>query len=634
MAVRLPLALFAAAVLALPGGAAALPTVLTQPLQISQPFVPAGPSDAIFFGEPAAVALSTGDFAVAWTYQHFQGTTVLTRDLVVGTVLASGRPGAGLATPPDIFGFDPGTGPECPVLAADGSGGFTLAYMEIVQLGSEVIVRSYGSDLGVHWEAVDIGGEGEASLNVGCPAIAENAAGHVVVSWESLSDLSHPGTIEVRTFDASGQPLGPPAALDTGTSPAVGIDSAGRFVVAWHGLGAATGLRAQRFDAAGTPSGSRLLIAASLADGPALSMAPEGDFAVAYTKPAAAGQPRALVLRRFAPDGTESGTPFSPGTVAAFETPRASTDRYGNFALSWGENGRVETRVFNRSLAARGGAFDVGPDGGSGFAPQTAVALGDAGRLLAVTASGSKATDRIWQVLREDTFCALRTNAFFCDTAGTGQPTAVFPFGLGLPTDFPLLGDINGDGLVDPCVHRGARFACDTARNGGTAEVKIDFGLPGDMPLLGDIDGDGRADPCVHRGNRFLCDTAHNGVLSEVKIAFGIASDIALLGDVDGDRRADPCVYRGGLFYCDTAHDGVFPETTLDLRPALGGVTAGVPLLGDVDGDGRADACLYRSGLLVCGLFPRSGGEPFAVVEKTTFGQPGDVPLLGYMGPR
>jgi hypothetical protein len=62
------------------------------------------------------------------------------------------------------------------------------------------------------------------------------------------------------------------------------------------------------------------------------------------------------------------------------------------------------------------------------------------------------------------------------------------------------------------------------------------FGQPGDVPLLGDADGDGRDDACVYRIDRFLCDTAHNGGAAEVEILFGEAGGIGIpvLGNLNG----------------------------------------------------------------------------------------------------
>jgi len=45
------------------------------------------------------------------------------------------------------------------------------------------------------------------------------------------------------------------------------------------------------------------------------------------------------------------------------------------------------------------------------------------------------------------------------------------------------------DGREDFCVFRGDRFLCDTAHDGGAAEVEILLGEPGAIPLLGNVDG-------------------------------------------------------------------------------------------------------------------------------------------------
>jgi hypothetical protein len=52
----------------------------------------------------------------------------------------------------------------------------------------------------------------------------------------------------------------------------------------------------------------------------------------------------------------------------------------------------------------------------------------------------------------------------------------------------------------------------------GRPTLRTDFGLPGDTFLLGDPDGDGRDDPCLFRDGRFLCDTAHDGGTAEIEL--------------------------------------------------------------------------------------------------------------------
>ncbi len=644
MRIRLPFAwpftVLAAALL--PALLAAQPRPIGGVFPISHPFTPAEPLETRSLGAPAAAALGGGDFAVYWIYDHRVACCEFLDGGLEGRAVSfAGQPGRDLQGERSTFAEN---GPGCPALAATAGGGLVRADVEFVEPNSLVAGLWLGPDLSELAADGNVGLAGEVDFD-GCPAVAAGAAGGSAFSWLRYHPVGEGqvATSFVRPYDAAGQPLAPPIQLGPtfpynfeALSTAVGVAPSGAFVVLWDG-GFGSGLFGRRFAADGTPLGDPFPIVAQYADGPLLAMAPDGGFAVAYTKPAAAGHPRALVLRRFAADGAPLGTPVSPDAATALGS--LSADRFGSFALSWLDAaGRDRVGIFDRTLVARGSltlALPGTPAGPNQPPPAAAaLALADSGRLLAVRSDGPTIRGQLWQALREASFCVYRGNRFLCDLEANGEPTGVFAFGLGQPADRPLLADVDGDGRVDPCVRRGVRFACDTARNGGLAEVRIDFGLPTDQPLLGDVDGDGRADPCVHRGNLFLCDTRHDGGRPEVRIAFGLPTDQALLGDVDGDGRADPCVYRGGVFACDTAHDGVFAETRLDLRPALGGQTAGTPLLADLDGDGRADACLYRDGTLTCGLFAKSGGTPQIVLTRPTFGQPGDVPLLAYMGPR
>jgi hypothetical protein len=68
--------------------------------------------------------------------------------------------------------------------------------------------------------------------------------------------------------------------------------------------------------------------------------------------------------------------------------------------------------------------------------------------------------------------------------------------------------------------------------------VQVLLGLKTDLPLLGDVDGD---------GGRFLCHTVHDGGGAGVSVAFGLAGGTPLLGDMDGDGREDFCVFGGAL---------------------------------------------------------------------------------------
>ncbi len=233
--------------------------------------------------------------------------------------------------------------------------------------------------------------------------------------------------------------------------------------------------------------------------------------------------------------------------------------------------------------------------------------------------------------------CVFRGGRFLCDTAHDGG-TAELRLRFGQAGEIPFLVDFDGEGRADPCVFRDRQFVCDTAHDGGAAErqsARFESVPAGAQPLLGDVDGDleegGTVDPCHRLGSRWTC-LVFSGAFGTLPVFwdFGSGKDPGVLGDVDGDGDDDSCVYQQGRFYCRTfrEQDGTLATVTLNLRSALPAGGPGTPLLGDVNGDGRADPCVWNAGRLVCGIFPPGRNRPASLV-RLSFGVAGDVPVLG-----
>jgi hypothetical protein len=222
--------------------------------------------------------------------------------------------------------------------------------------------------------------------------------------------------------------------------------------------------------------------------------------------------------------------------------------------------------------------------------------------------------------------CVFRSGRFLCDTAHNGG-RAELKLDFGERGDLPFLADFNADGRADPCVLHDHHFRCDISHSGGVLESS--FFIPsGVQPLLGDLDGDDAADPCYRSGSQWTCQVFSLNGLTTIHFTFGTAGATGLLGDVNGDGETDACVFRTGQLSCDTAHDGGLAEVKLDLRSAVGRSTSGTPLLGDVDGDGRADPCVYDRARLICGFFDPGSRKPDRILT-VRFGVAGDLPALG-----
>lgn len=465
----------------------------------------------------------------------------------------------------------------------------------------------------------------EWGTNVWHP-VAASGGSFSVVAWIERSNV--PETVlKTMVFAAGGVPFTGELIVDDGdlgTAIAAGMDSEGRFVLLWWktypGITfSSCSLHGQRFAPDGVPLGKRFTLntATIYKSCPSyyldMAMAPDGSFAV-VSKSSDFG----AYLQSVRPDGVpEHSVSFHIGNF-----PIAG-DRYGNLVMM---RGAIE--FFNHHLVDQGFLLSSGAGG----------AIEDLalGRQFLVAwvgpkkpGDGDSLLGRIWEIRRDADACAYRDNRFLCDTAGNGEePDVAISFGLDSAAQIPLMGDFDGDGRDDPCLYLDGRFFCDTAQDGGLPEKRTRaLGRPGDVPLLGDLDGDGRDDPCVHRGNLFLCDSNRDGALDR-PIAFGVPGDLALIGNVNGDHRDDPCVVRDGRFLCDTAHNGGTAEARLSLTSALAGLSQGTPALGDSDGDGRDDPCVFTEGRLLCGLFPKGARFPASILKKT-FGEPGDVLLLG-----
>jgi len=229
-----------------------------------------------------------------------------------------------------------------------------------------------------------------------------------------------------------------------------------------------------------------------------------------------------------------------------------------------------------------------------------------------------------------DDLCLFRKGLFLCDTAHDGG-TAEMRFRFGRTGDVPFLFRSSVDGPAQPCVFRNLthRFVCID----GTRPLVVPVGA---QPLMGDVDGDlvdgGTVDPCFRLGTRWTCliwdpiQGSHPTTWN-----FGSTNGTGVIGDVNGDGFDDACDFRqGGRFSCRIWNEQTGRHTfaTFDFWRQFQALGGGTPLLGDLDGDGRDDFCLYGHGRLVCGFFPVTGDLPTRT-QEWSFGVEGDVPVIG-----
>jgi hypothetical protein len=210
------------------------------------------------------------------------------------------------------------------------------------------------------------------------PAVAGDGAGGFVVAWHSFGQDGSGSGVYARRYDAAG-PVGPEFRANTLTAssqsfPAVAA-APGGFVVVWQSDGQdgdSWGVYGQRYDAAGTPRGEEFVVndaAAGRQVAPAVAMAPDGRFVVAWTDFGTEGDGFGVYARAFNADGTPRGPQFPVNTTVVLDQmdPAVGIAADGSFVVTWDgrlESGRfgVFARHFDAGVSPSGEEFRVDAD--------------------------------------------------------------------------------------------------------------------------------------------------------------------------------------------------------------------------------------------------------------------------------
>jgi len=241
-----------------------------------------------------------------------------------------------------------------------------------------------------------------SSEHVGA-AVSAGGGGFVVVWESNPEDGSDAGIFGQRfslgTF-GSAVKTGPEFAVNSYTlgyqdGPQVGGDAAGNFVVVWYGAGPGDddGIFGQRFDATGSPVGGEFLVNASTTGdqiAPSLAVNPDGSFVVAWNTVPAAGASQ-IRAERFDASGTPVGPEFQVNTDSVYpqSVTRVASDRLGNFVVVWvahpsvGPKTQIAGQLFNSGGERIGTEFLANTDTANSKG-QPAVAVDPSGDFVVV----------------------------------------------------------------------------------------------------------------------------------------------------------------------------------------------------------------------------------------------------------
>src|SRR5262249_54198508 len=125
------------------------------------------------------------------------------------------------------------------------------------------------------------------------PAVALDAAGDFAIAWQSYGQDGSGYGIYAQRYSAAGTGQGPEVLVNSWTpgyqiAPAVALDAGGDLVVVWQSYledGSGYGIYAQRYDSAGAVQGSEFRVntyTTSFQQAPAVAMDAAGDIAVTW----------------------------------------------------------------------------------------------------------------------------------------------------------------------------------------------------------------------------------------------------------------------------------------------------------------------------------------------------------------
>ena len=288
--------------------------------------------------EPSVAMDSAGDFVIVWSgYGDHSGYGIFAQ-----------RYNASGATV-GVSNFQINTytnaGQYNPSAAMDAEGDFVIAWSS---------VNEDGSDEGIYAQRYNSGGLRQglqfqvSTFTPGIqqsPSAAMDSQGDFVIAWESGSydgSVAQDGSgfgIYAQRYNAAGMRLGSEFRVNTFTpnnqlSPAVSMDSAGDFNIAWvsgtfNGSGSATedgsgyGIYAQQYNASGVTQGSEFRVntyttsnQGSLTDGPGIAEDAAGDFIVAWASNGQDGSGYGIYAQQYS-SGSTAAALSDPG----FELP-------------------------------------------------------------------------------------------------------------------------------------------------------------------------------------------------------------------------------------------------------------------------------------------------------------------------
>jgi hypothetical protein len=224
--------------------------------------------------------------------------------------------------------------------------------------------------------------------------------------------------------------------------------------------------------------------------------------------------------------------------------------------------------------------------------------------------------------------CAVTTGVFrpsngllFLKNSNTSG-IADIAINYGVPGDYPVVGDWDGNGTATIGIYRNGSFYLRNSNTIGFAEIVFSFGSPGDQPVAGDWDGNGTDTIGVFRNGTFYLRNSNTEGVADISFILGNPGDVGIAGDWDGNGLDTTGVFRpsNGIIFLKNQNTTGFADVALNY-----GIPGDKPVMGDWNNDGIDTVGVYRNGTF---YLRNSNTIGFAEIVFD-LGNPGDMPIAG-----
>src|SRR6266540_6593025 len=180
---------------------------------------------------------------------------------------------------------------------------------------------------------------------------------------------------------------------------------------------------------------------------------------------------------------------------------------------------------------------------------------------------------------------------FLKNTNTTGIADVAINYGI--PGDYPVTGDWDGNGTDTIGVYRNGTFYLRNSNTVGFADIVFPFGLPGDQPVAGDWDGNGTDTVGVYRNGTFFLRNSNSNGIADISFGLGIPGDVGIAGDWNNDGMDTTGVFRpsNGVIFLKNANSTGFADVAINY-----GIPGDKPVIGDWNNDGIDTIGVYRNG--------------------------------------